>query len=99
MMRRHLLGASCAVLGLLLPAASQGNGAFPDTAGVLLPRDQPDTIVLGTNFGLVSSTNGGLTWRWACEHDESVQGSAYQLSAAPGMRIFTISAAGLAYTD
>src|SRR6185295_7870615 len=97
MTRARFIGGSVVALALLAPATGQANGAFPDTSAILLPRDHPDTIILGTNFGLVTTSDGGHTWRWACEHDESVNGAAYQMT--PASRVLTLGSAGLAYTD
>jgi hypothetical protein len=72
-----LLIALCASM----PAAALANGAFPDTGQVLLPGDLPRTIVVGTNFGLVVSDDGGGHWRWTCEHGASLGGYRYALGA------------------
>src|SRR5204862_3885162 len=65
----------------LAPAAALANGACPDTHRVLLPADQPQTIILGTNFGLIISEDGGQRWRWTCEHGDGNGGYRYTLSA------------------
>jgi hypothetical protein len=56
-----------AVVGLVLaaPAAARGDGAFPAGEGVLVPADTPQEILLVTNFGVVSSEDGGATWTWS----------------------------------
>ena len=43
------------------------DGAFPDELTVSLPANAPNRIILGTNFGLVVSEDGGQTWRFVCE--------------------------------
>jgi MYXO-CTERM domain-containing protein len=68
---------------LLVPAAALGNGAFPDSLAILLPRDQPQKITLATNFGLVFTSDGGRTWEWTCEHDSSLGAILYQLGPPP----------------
>jgi hypothetical protein len=65
----------------VLPAPALANGAFPDTAQVLLPADRPQVIVVGTNFGLVISEDGGAHWRWTCEHGDAGGGYRYTLTA------------------
>jgi len=62
------------------PAPALANGAFPDTAQVLLPADRPGTILVGTNFGLVISEDGGAHWRWTCEHGAASGGYRYTLT-------------------
>ncbi|HZR08541.1 MAG TPA: hypothetical protein VFA79_08165, partial [Myxococcales bacterium] len=56
---------SVAVLHVALPALA--DGAFPDELSVYLPTADPSTIMLGTNFGLVTSHDGGKSWRFICE--------------------------------
>jgi len=48
------------------PGAAHGNGAFPDSEGILLPADRPDQLLLATNFGLFTSDDAGKTWAWSC---------------------------------
>ena len=43
------------------PSPARANGAFPDAENILTPADRPQEIVLVTNFGLVTSTDGGTT--------------------------------------
>jgi photosystem II stability/assembly factor-like uncharacterized protein len=43
------------------------DGAFPDEVSVMLPENDPDRILVGTNFGLVISPDAGATWRYVCE--------------------------------
>jgi len=43
------------------------DGAFPDELTVSLPAGAPNRIIIGTNFGLVVSEDGGQTWRFVCE--------------------------------
>jgi hypothetical protein len=69
-----------ALVLVALPSAALANGAFPDTAQVLLPADRPATIVLGTNFGLIISDDGGGHWRWTCEHGDGAAGYRYAFS-------------------
>jgi photosystem II stability/assembly factor-like uncharacterized protein len=82
-----LLGAS---------GAASGNGAFPDSFGILLPAD-PQQLILATNFGLVISEDGGKSWQWACEHDAGDGGFRYKWTA-PG-RLLSVAAAGLVLSD
>lgn len=57
--------------------SARADGAFPDAQGVLLPRDRPDEILLATNFGLVSTQDDGVTWTYACENDQTLNGFRY----------------------
>jgi hypothetical protein len=97
---RRWLPIPCLVLlvGVGAPPPARANNAFPDTGQVLLPPDRPDTIVVGTNFGLVITEDGGASWRWTCEHDEGVGGIVYELAPGPRHRVLTL-ADGMAFTD
>jgi MYXO-CTERM domain-containing protein len=82
------------------PRAARGNGAFPDSEGILLPADHPEQFRLATNFGLIVSDDGGQTWAWTCEQSGvSDLASLYQLGPAPLNRLFALSAHGLIHTD
>jgi len=71
------------LLATSIASTAHADGAFPDEFQVLLPRDQPHTIFLGANFGLLQSTDDGATWTLVCE--SLVTGGdnvlAYQLGA------------------
>ena len=43
------------------------DGAFPGGLSVYLPVNAPQRIMMGTNFGLVISDDGGQNWRFVCE--------------------------------
>src|SRR3981189_1117880 len=77
--------AAALLAACLVPAPASANGALPATIQVPLPPAAPPTTVVRTNFGLISSTDGGGSWRWTCEHDRGSQGRAYQLAAPPGV--------------
>ena len=85
-----LLGAS---------ATARANGAFPDSENVLTPADRPQDILIVTNFGLISSGDGGQTWLWSCEQDGNVLGSFYQLTPLPRNRLFTVTNQNVGYSD
>src|SRR5262249_13064853 len=59
-----------------------GDGAFPDSGQVLLVPDRSDAVTLGTNFGLISTADGGKSWEWTCETPLLTQGQFYQLGAS-----------------
>jgi hypothetical protein len=93
-----------AALAALLAGSAgyaRANGALPATIQVLLPPSAPDTIIVATNFGVISSTDGARSWRWICEHGLglqgglSLQGKAYQLTAPPEGRLLALANAGL----
>jgi MYXO-CTERM domain-containing protein len=90
-----------AVVGLVLaaPAAARGDGAFPAGEGVLVPADTPQEILLVTNFGVVSSEDGGATWTWSCEQDANALGTLYQRGPAPRRRLFAVANQRVIYSD
>jgi len=61
--RRILLSVALACMA----GPALGDGAFPDELSVYLPPGSPNRIMLGTNFGLVISEDGGQSWRFVCE--------------------------------
>jgi hypothetical protein len=86
--------ASLAVLARATPAAA--NGAFPASDAVLLAADRAQQIMLGTNFGLIISGDGGTSWRWTCERPETSMASSYTVGAPPADRLYALSDLGLA---
>jgi MYXO-CTERM domain-containing protein len=87
-------------LGCMLSAGSaRADGAFPGSSGIMAPAARPHTIIVGTNFGVVSSADDGQTWTYSCEQDLNSMGSQYQLGAEPLLRLYALSAAGLVYSD
>ena len=86
-------------LALGAPSTARANGAFPDAENILTPADRPQEIVLVTNFGLITSTDGGTTWLWSCEQDGNMLGMLYQLTPLPRNRLFAIANQKLAFSD
>ena len=78
------------VLVALVPARARANGAFPDALSILLPKGQPDRIILATNYGLVFTSDRGRTWEWTCEHDSSLGAILYQLGPPPRQSIHAV---------
>src|SRR3954466_1243783 len=83
----------------LTSGVAHANGALPATTQILLPASEPKTIIIGTNFGLVSSHDDGASWEWICEHDEGLQGGQYQLTAAPAVRVLGLASMGLVRSE
>ena len=95
----HLARALLIALLLATGASSaRGNGALPATTQILLPPSAPDTFIVGTNFGLVTSTDRGATWQWICEHGAGNLGSSYQLGAGPEQPVLALAVDGIALT-
>src|SRR4029077_4082055 len=61
--------------------------------------DRPQEILLVTNFGLVTSADGGATWLWSCEQDTKALGSLYQLTRVPRNRLIALANQTLVYSD
>lgn len=78
-----------------LPGPALGNGAFPDSLSIFAPPDRPHEIVLATNFGLLITTDGGLTWRWVCEQAIASLPFLYQMGPAPTDTLYAVSLDGL----
>lgn len=96
-----MLAAGALLLAALLlaPGTARADGAFPNALAILVPADRPDEIVLGTNFGLVGSEDGGRTWTWSCEQAITSFGRLYQMAPAPTHRLYAIARGKLVYSD
>jgi photosystem II stability/assembly factor-like uncharacterized protein len=91
-------------LGILLALAllsgrAHADGAFADSQRLFLPPERPDELVLATNFGLVTSEDGGRSWSWVCEPPTAPDATAYQLGPAPGRRLFAVARAAAVFSD
>jgi MYXO-CTERM domain-containing protein len=94
------------VVGLLAllaaPARGRADGAFPDSMRILLPPDQPGQLILGTNFGLVVSNDGGARWSLVCEEAIATAGenvTQYSLGPPPGNVLYAVSSNQLAVSS
>jgi hypothetical protein len=97
-------GFICSLLltltALLGAAPARADGSFPEPRHILLPADRPEQIILGTNFGLLFSEDGGQSWQFSCEQELNAYASSYLLGALPSHRILAMtSGAGLVYSD
>jgi MYXO-CTERM domain-containing protein len=85
---------------LLAAAVARADGAFPNTESLFLPVDQPNRIVLTTNFGLIQSLDDGRTWDIRCEISMlAPNASLYTMGPAPDHRLIAYSLNGLSYSD
>jgi hypothetical protein len=92
-----LLAAALA-LGLA-PRAAHADGAFPDSQSILVPAARPDEITLVTNFGVVSSSDGGRSWIWSCEQTANSLGFLYQYGPPPRSRLYALAGEKLIRSD
>lgn len=99
MRRCWVIGAALALAILFACAGARANGAFPDALSIFVPADRPSEIVLATNFGLITTTDDGVTWNWVCEHGDGYLGAMYQRAAPPSQRLFAVAPAGLVFSD
>jgi len=83
----------------MAPRLARANGAFPDSQSILTPADRPQEIILVTNFGLVTTTDGGQTWLWSCEQDGNALGVLYQMTPLPRNRLLAVTNQNLGYSD
>ncbi|HEY4188415.1 MAG TPA: hypothetical protein VGP07_25295 [Polyangia bacterium] len=91
-----LLGAA---LALALAGTARADGAFPDSETILTPAERPHDILLVTNFGLITSSDDGATWSWACEQITNAFGLFYQWAPPPSNRLFAVANDALVYSD
>lgn len=81
------------------PTTARANGAFPDAESLLLPADDPATLILATNFGLVVSNDEGANWSWSCETNAIAGGHFYSLGIGSPPRMYSVAQPGLAWSD
>lgn len=103
-MQATLAGPTCTLLlclsALLAAKPARADGSFPEPQQILLPPDRPEQIILGTNFGLFFSDDGGMKWLFSCEQMLGAYAVGYQLGAPPTHRLFAMTAsAGLIHSD
>jgi hypothetical protein len=91
--------AAALIAGVALVRSARADGALPDSLGVLLPPEQPDTIIVATNFGLVSSEDRGATFRLVCEDAIGTGAALYQMGPPPEQRLFTVTLDGFSRSD
>jgi hypothetical protein len=91
---------------LALGQQARADGGLPGSLGIMLPADRAQEIVLATNFGLISSDDGGATWLWTCEQPPTSMANVYAIGPPPapagaiGDRYYALSPVeGLAYSD
>jgi hypothetical protein len=92
-----VLAWAVAPVALAPTAARAGGLPFPSAQSVFVPADRPDEILVGTNFGLIHSDDGGASWTWSCDQG-LLPRAPYQLGPAPRHRLFSFGA-GMAYSD
>jgi hypothetical protein len=97
--RRGIRAAALAAVAVATPARARADGAFPAGEAVIVPADRPQELILVTNFGLVISEDGGLTWSWSCEQEANALGTFYQLGPAPRRRLYTVANHQVVYSD
>jgi photosystem II stability/assembly factor-like uncharacterized protein len=88
--------AVAVVVVLLAERGALANGAFPDSLGILLPADEPETIIAVTNFGLLVSKDDGETFEWVCEEAVGPYAAPYQLGPPPDDLVVAVHYEGLA---
>ncbi|MBS2012840.1 MAG: hypothetical protein JST00_08140 [Deltaproteobacteria bacterium] len=68
MARSHrLLFALSAVAFLGRPVEARANGRFPASNAVIVSPTSADDVIVRVTFGLLSTRDGGKSWKWICE--------------------------------
>ena len=88
--RRSAWAAAFALAG---STGARSNGAFPDEFVILFQPNAPSRILLGANFGLVISEDGGATWRYSCE-PWIVSGSNAAINSGASVSFYNLAADG-----
>lgn len=80
-------------------APARADNAFPASQSVLVPRDRPQELVVGTTFGLVFTEDDGATWTYVCESlQATLAGRQYRMGPPPN-RLFAVSDLGAPVSD
>jgi hypothetical protein len=86
--------AAVLVLAAATPHA-HADGAFPDSQQFLLDATQPTNLMLGTNFGLLVSSDDGSHWSWICEQAIASLPFLYSRGPAPASTVYAQSSLGM----
>ena len=65
--RRAVAVAATAAAVASVSAPALANGRFPAAGQVVVDPGDPLHIVLRTTYGILQTTDAGVTWRWICE--------------------------------
>ncbi len=83
----------------LAPAPARANGAFPGSLRVFVPPGAPEQILLATNFGVISTADGGGRWEWLCEHGDGLLAGIYEMGPGPRPRLYAAGPVGFAVSE
>jgi hypothetical protein len=86
------------LVGLLVARRAAADGAFPDSMALFAPADRPHTLLLATNFGLVTSDDDGTSWQLVCEQAIAPLVTGYQESAPPDDTLYAMTPSGLFFS-
>lgn len=86
--RTERLAAALAPLLLSPPAVA--NGRMPGATALTIGAGGTDRVVVRATFGIVSSRDGGRSWRWICEQAVGVSGESDPPLAVTGDGTFVL---------
>lgn len=100
-MARRLARTLVAAVALVTAGlgTAHANGRFPRTVKLIARPGHPQEMVLGVTFGLLTTTDDGAHWRWACESAVGFTGTYdpdYELS--PTGALFATTFSGMRMT-
>lgn len=96
-MRRRALTIAATLL--LAGTTAKANGAFPDGLNALFDPTHPHRLSVAATFGLVTTSDGGAHWRYACERMITAEQDVVMYQAGPDGSIYAIASSGLFRTD
>src|SRR3569623_1405961 len=94
-----IVAAMAAAIAVVAPGVARADGALPDSQIIITPAAPSQQIILVTNFGLIQSADGGVTWLWACEQTSNTYGVFYQLSPPPRQRLYVLANQQVLFSD
>ncbi|WP_437984130.1 WD40/YVTN/BNR-like repeat-containing protein [Sorangium sp. So ce117] len=88
-----------ALVAMALPSPAAANGVFPSADQIVFDPADPARAVARMTYGLLTTRDGGASWRWICEgavgYDDTA-GQSPPIAAAASGRVLAALADGIA---
>ncbi|WP_437906845.1 hypothetical protein WME95_02595 [Sorangium sp. So ce327] len=88
-----------ALVAMALPSPAAANGVFPSADQIVFDPADPARAVARMTYGLLTTRDGGASWRWICEgavgYDDTA-GQSPPIAAAASGRVFAALTDGIA---
>lgn len=61
------LGGTLLLVAVASASSARANGRFPNAGQLVVHPEDPDTLVVQTTYGFITTRDHGATWGWTCE--------------------------------